>query len=170
MKARTTGLFAAALLVTLAISSTPGYSSTEKPAKVKTGAVCKQAIPKKASAKDTKKIIEKTSQRLPRLVDLGAKKCIPCKMMVPILDSLKKDYKGRLEVEFIDVWENRSASEKYKIQAIPTQIFFDASGREFYRHTGFFPKEDILAKFKEHKINLDSKPSKTAKPAKKAKR
>jgi thioredoxin 1 len=88
-------------------------------------------------------------QKLPRLVDLGAKKCIPCKMMAPILDELKKEYAGRMEVEFIDVWENPDAGKKYGIQMIPTQIFYGADGKELFRHSGFFGKEDILAKWKE---------------------
>ena len=42
---------------------------------------------------------------LPRLVDLGATKCIPCKQMVPVLAALKSEYAGQLEVVFLDVWE-----------------------------------------------------------------
>jgi len=86
---------------------------------------------------------------LPRLVDLGADKCIPCKAMAPILEELKKEYAGRIEVQFIDVWKNPDAGTEYGVQMIPTQIFFDASGKERFRHTGFFGKEDILAKWKE---------------------
>jgi len=88
-------------------------------------------------------------QAIPRLVDLGADKCIPCKMMAPMLEELREEYKGRLEVTFIDVWKNPSAGRQYGIRAIPTQIFFDASGRELYRHEGFFSKKDILAKWQE---------------------
>ena len=93
-------------------------------------------------------------QPLPKLVDLGANKCIPCKAMAPILEELKKEYTGKLEVEFIDVWKNPDAGKPYKVQMIPTQIFFDASGKELFRHTGFFGKEDILAKWKELGVSL----------------
>ena len=92
---------------------------------------------------------------LPRLVDLGAGKCIPCKLMAPILEELKKEYAGRMEVEFIDVWENRLAGERYRIRSIPTQIFYDASGKELFRHEGFYSKQDILNKCKELGFNLD---------------
>jgi thioredoxin 1 len=91
---------------------------------------------------------------LPRLVDLGAGKCVPCKMMAPILDELKTAYVGKLEVVFIDVWENKQAGEQYRIRVIPTQIFYDADGKELFRHEGFFAKEDILAKWKELGVNL----------------
>lgn len=86
---------------------------------------------------------------LPRLVDLGAGKCIPCKMMAPILEELKTEYQGRFDVTFIDVWENREAGQEYGIRVIPTQIFYDADGNELFRHEGFFSKEDILAKWVE---------------------
>ena len=87
--------------------------------------------------------------KLPKLLDLGANKCIPCKAMAPILEGLKKEYAGKMTVEFIDVWQNEDAGKKYGVEMIPTQIFFDATGKELFRHTGFFGKEDILAKWKE---------------------
>lgn len=86
---------------------------------------------------------------LPHLVDLGAGKCIPCKMMKPILDELKRDYASQFKTEFIDVWENPDEGKKYGVEMIPTQIFYDAEGKELFRHTGFFGKEDILGKWKE---------------------
>jgi len=93
---------------------------------------------------------------LPRLLDLGSTVCIPCKMMAPILEELKKEYAGRLQVEFIDVMANPDAGTPYKISLIPTQIFFDASGKERFRHEGFFSKEDILAKWKELGVDLSA--------------
>ncbi|MBL7132715.1 MAG: thioredoxin family protein [Phycisphaerae bacterium] len=86
---------------------------------------------------------------LPKLLDLGSKGCIPCKMMAPILEELKTQYAGRFEVEFIDIHKDRAAAETYDIRVIPTQIFFDAAGKELWRHEGFMSKEDILGKWKE---------------------
>jgi thioredoxin 1 len=93
---------------------------------------------------------------LPKLIDLGAGKCIPCKMMFPVLDDLKKEYASKLEVEFIDVWNNPDAGKQYGIEVIPTQIFYDATGKELFRHIGFFAKDDILAKWKELGVGLKS--------------
>ena len=98
--------------------------------------------------------IANSGKGLPRLVDLGATECIPCKMMAPILEELGKEKKGKLEVVFIDVWKNPSAKKEYGIDLIPTQIFYDSSGKEFFRHLGFFSREDILAKFAEQGIKL----------------
>jgi thioredoxin 1 len=55
----------------------------------------------------------------------------------------------------VDVWENPKAGQPYGIKMIPTQIFYDAAGKELFRHEGFFSKEDILAKWKELGVNLD---------------
>ena len=98
---------------------------------------------------------------LPRLVDLGADKCIPCKMMAPILADLEKEYAGQLTVVFIDVWKNRDAGERYGIQLIPTQIFYGATGKELFRHEGFYAKKDILAKWAELGVKLAPPPTAT---------
>ena len=91
---------------------------------------------------------------LPRLIDLGAGKCIPCKMMKPILEELTKEYKDKFDVVFIDVWEKKEEGAKYGIRMIPTQIFYGADGKELARHEGFFAKKDILAKWKELGVEL----------------
>jgi thioredoxin 1 len=78
------------------------------------------------------------------LIDLGATECIPCKMMAPILEELKKEYAGRADIIFIDVWKDPAQAKKYGIRAIPTQIFFDRDGREVFRHTGFMDKRRIV--------------------------
>lgn len=85
---------------------------------------------------------------IPRLVDLGADKCIPCKAMAPILVELRTEYAGRLQVDFIDVWKDPRAGDPYNIYTIPTQIFFDGNGKELTRHEGFISKADILATWK----------------------
>lgn len=94
-------------------------------------------------------------EKLPRLVDLGATKCIPCKMMAPILEELKQTYAGKMEVQFIDVWENPTAGRDYGIRIIPTQIFFDASGTELFRHEGYFGRDDILGVWQKHGLTFE---------------
>ena len=77
------------------------------------------------------------------LVDLGAGSCIPCKMMAPILDKLKAEYEGRAAVIFIDVWKDPAQGKKFGIKTIPTQIIYDKTGRERYRHIGFWPEKEM---------------------------
>jgi thioredoxin 1 len=100
---------------------------------------------------------------LPRLVDLGADKCIPCRMMAPLLAELAKEYAGQLDVVFIDVWKNPGEAPRYRINIIPTQIFFDAAGKELFRHEGFYAKKDILAKWA--KLGVKLTPAADAKAA-----
>ena len=103
-------------------------------------------ISKPVKAKSEKVVATpKTEQVKVTFIELGSVKCMPCKMMEPILDEVKKEY-PYVKVEFHDVWteEGRTYGEKYQIRSIPTQIFLDKNGQEYARHTGFFPKADLV--------------------------
>lgn len=91
---------------------------------------------------------------LPRLIDLGSDKCIPCKMMMPILEELGKEYRDQFIVEVIDVRREPALAEQYGVRIIPTQVFYDAEGEECFRHQGFMSKEQILAKWDELGISI----------------
>ena len=79
-------------------------------------------------------------------IELGSIKCIPCKMMQPIMKEIEKEYKGQVKVVFYDVWtsEGRPYAREYSIRVIPTQVFFDKDGKEYWRHEGFFPKDELV--------------------------
>jgi thioredoxin 1 len=98
-----------------------------------------------------------TGKGLPVMLDLGSDQCIPCKMMMPILEELKTNYAEKLSVHFLDVRKLPALSKLYNIKLIPTQIFYDGSGKELFRHEGFYAKDDILAKWKHFGIELDRK-------------
>ena len=83
------------------------------------------------------------------MVDLGAKTCIPCKMMAPIMEKMEKVYQGKAAIIFIDVRENPEQAGRFGISTIPTQIFFDTKGQELYRHVGFMSEEAIVAQLQE---------------------
>lgn len=83
------------------------------------------------------------------MLDLGAKSCIPCKMMTPVLEQLERDYAGKAAVVFVDVWKNPDQTPRFGIRAIPTQIFYDKAGHEALRHEGFMDRQaaaDVLDK------------------------
>lgn len=82
------------------------------------------------------------------MLDLGADACIPCKMMAPILSKLEKEYQGRADIAFIDVWKNPDQAKRFNVKAIPTQIFFDKNGKEVDRHVGFYSEVAIVGKLK----------------------
>ena len=82
----------------------------------------------------------------PTMVEFGATGCIPCDMMQPILANLRKKYTDRLNVVFVHVGQEQILGARYGIQSIPVQAFFDAAGREVFRHTGFYPQVEIEKK------------------------
>lgn len=94
------------------------------------------------------------SRQLPRLVDFGGSSCYTCQMMTPVLSELRSNCLGRLDVQFVNIWENAGEGKKHGVKIIPTQIFFDADGKELFRHEGFYSKDAILAKWKELGIDL----------------
>lgn len=119
----------------------------------------KPAEPDKQPAKkpDTKPVPAAKpakSKGLPKLVDIGGENCIPCKMMLPVLDGLKTDYKGKLEVVVISKDKDPGALKRYRTSTIPTQVLYDADGKEIARHFGFWAKDEILAAFEKHGIDL----------------
>lgn len=89
--------------------------------------------------------LAKTSaiQPLVTFIELGAETCIPCKMMQPILKEFRDEYQGLLKVEFIDLYKDRAAARKYNVRVMPTQVFLNLDGKEFFRHEGFYPKDEI---------------------------
>lgn len=78
------------------------------------------------------------------MLELGSVGCIPCEKMRPIMDKLKNNYNGKLEVIFIDVREDERIARRYGVYVIPTQVFLNKNGKEFHRHIGFYPYEDIV--------------------------
>lgn len=143
------GVLASALI---AVGATSGKPAQPGKTQAKVNAVKPTAKTVKKKAVRGKKTVQAVS--LPKLIDVGADKCIPCKMMAPVLDGLRKDYRGKLVVEFVDVWKNPDARRKYKIRMIPTQILYDGKGKELSRHEGYFSREDILAQFRKHGVKL----------------
>ena len=84
---------------------------------------------------------------LPKLLDFGANKCIPCKKMAPILQELAEEYKGRVVIKVIEVYQEQQLTRANGIRLIPTQIFFDSKNQEVYRHVGFMDKKQIKKLF-----------------------
>lgn len=90
--------------------------------------------------------------KLPVLMEFGRGICIPCRQMKPILESLAREYKGQLRVQVVEIDSKPELTRRYRIMVIPTQVFVDANDQEVYRHLGFYPKDDLVAKLKELKF------------------
>ena len=103
-------------------------------------------VPDKAKAKPDKILVT--------FVEIGAARCIPCKMMQPIMKEIAEEYKGQVNVVFHDVWTQQGKADagKYYIRVIPTQVFLDKNGKEYYRHEGYFPKEGVVEVIKKQGV------------------
>ncbi len=78
------------------------------------------------------------------MLELGSVGCIPCEQMRPVMDKLSRNYKGKLEVIFVDVKKDRKLGAQFRVYGIPTQVFLDRSGKEFHRHIGFYAYDNIV--------------------------
>jgi len=92
-------------------------------------------------------------------IELGSVKCIPCKQMQPVMKAIEKKYGEGVKVIFYDVWtpEQKPFAKKYGIKLIPTQVFLDENGKEFFRHEGFYPEKEIDKLLEARGINPISK-------------
>lgn len=101
---------------------------------------------KKTEKKVPDKAVEKSDTILVTFVEIGAAKCIPCKAMQPIMKAVAEEYKGQVKVVFHDVWtpQGKADGMKYNIRMIPTQVFLDKYGKEYFRHEGYFPKDEVV--------------------------
>ncbi len=79
-------------------------------------------------------------------VEIGSVNCIPCKAMQPIMKAVEEEYQGQVKIIFHDVWTEKGSADarKYNIRLIPTQVFLDKDGKEYFRHEGYYPKADVV--------------------------
>ena len=108
---------------------------------------CRHAVAQNTPGKSKEaKAAVKSDMVLVTFVEIGAARCIPCKAMQPIMKEVAEEYKGQVKVVFHDVWtqQGKMDAEKYNIRVIPTQVFLDKDGKEYFRHEGYFPKEDLV--------------------------
>ncbi len=96
------------------------------------------------TAKSPKK--EEVKKTKVTFVELGSVNCIPCKQMQPVMKAVEKKFGNQVKVVFYDVWkaDQKKYAEQYKIKLIPTQVFLDENGKEFFRHEGFYPEAEIV--------------------------
>ena len=88
-------------------------------------------------------------------IELGSVRCIPCQKMLPVMKSIEKKYSNQVKVVFHDVWtpEGKPFAVQYGIESIPTQVFLDENGKEFSRHVGYFPEEQLTKVLNSHGVN-----------------
>ena len=109
------------------------------------GVACSKEAEKEPATKDNPSV-EKVEAPLVTFVEIGSVRCIPCKKMQPIMREIEREYAGKVKVVFYDVWtpEGKPYGEQFGIRVIPTQVFLDKDGKEYFRHEGYFPKEELV--------------------------
>jgi len=97
-----------------------------------------------------------TGKPLVTFVELGSVKCVPCRQMQPVMAAIEKKYGNQIAVVFYDVWkpEQHEYAETYGIRVIPTQVFLDKDGKEFFRHEGFYPEPAIDSLLQKHGLKI----------------
>ena len=120
------------------------------------GITAEKNITKKDILKQEQKVASDKKDIKVTFVELGSVNCIPCKMMQPVMEDIEKEYGEQVKVIFYDVWtkEGEPYGKKYKTRAIPTQIFLDKDGNEYFRHQGFFPKDEIIKVLKKGGVKI----------------
>lgn len=99
---------------------------------------------------------EEVSKAKITFVELGSVNCIPCKKMVPVMEAIEEKYGDQIKVIFYDVWKDdqKKYATEYGIKLIPTQVFLNEEGKEFFRHEGFFPESEIDKILIEHGLKI----------------
>jgi len=141
-------LFLATLSMTLLVDQSCSSRSEER----EPNGIATQTAGGEASVLVTTDLNLDFSKHNVTFIELGADRCIPCKAMQPIMKEVAKEYAGKIQVVFYDVWKDPAPARKYGIQLIPTQVFIDQNGKEIHRHVGFYAKEEILQMLKEKGI------------------
>jgi len=85
----------------------------------------------------------------PTLVDFGANSCQPCRLLRPVLKEIDKEVSTKAQILVLDVYKYQKLASEYKVMLIPTLVFFDAKGKEVFRHVGVLEKDQIISKLKE---------------------
>lgn len=116
---------------------------------------CAQNIKQDKKSAPVQEVIQVVEEYKVTFIELGSVRCIPCREMQPIMKSIEEKYGSQVKVVFYDVWTplGKPMADKYNVQLIPTQVFLDANGKEFFRHEGFFSEEELIKVLKRKDVN-----------------
>jgi thioredoxin 1 len=145
-KADTTAATGAVCDTTLVPDSTTGAAAADTATKPK--------VEKPKPKVEKSAAVAEKPKDLPKMWDFGSENCIPCKEMLRILTPMMADYKDKVDIRIINVYEDKARTQQFRIVTIPTQVFIDAQGKELFRHIGVYPRDSIEARFREFGMPL----------------
>lgn len=104
---------------------------------------------------DKPAVINSETKYKATFIELGSVRCIPCQKMQPVIKSVEEKYGDQVKVIFYDVWtpKGKEDAKQFEFDGIPTQIFLDENGREYSRHVGFFPEDELVKILKQQGVN-----------------
>lgn len=85
----------------------------------------------------------------PFFLEIGSDSCYACQEMGKKLYRYKKQHKD-FELHFINVEKNRALAHQLEVRMIPTQIVYDANGKEVYRHIGLLSDKNLIDLFQKY--------------------
>jgi len=114
-----------------------------------------QNTPQNKQTKTTSQLKKNAVKYKVTFIELGSVRCIPCKQMQAVMKAIEKKYGNQVKVVFHDVWTEKGKpfGTKYGITAIPTQVFLDETGKEYFRHEGYFPEEELVKVLNQKGVN-----------------
>lgn len=107
---------------------------------------CGENAPSRPPSPGAALVANATASGLPVIAEFGAKSCASCREMAVILDVVARKTAGRAHVLVIDISDDYAAAQAYQIRLMPTQVFFDAQGRETWRHMGKLGEAEVMAR------------------------
>lgn len=143
-------------LITAIIMVTAGCRPSDEAEQGKKQVNDKVEVEENESAVELSHDEPQDSEIILRFLEIGSEKCVPCKMMRPVMERVTENY-DNVRVLFYEVNSDsgQAIAKKYKVRLIPTQVFLDNEGNIVKRHEGFYAYDDIsvfIDKFlEEHK-------------------
>lgn len=109
--------------------------------------------PQKKSTKDIKELDTALKASVPVIVKLGSDRCLPCRMMNPVMAELAVEQDGKAVFLNLDVYENRELARQAGVRVIPTILFYDKHGKPKAKSEGGMSKEDLLKAINKLELN-----------------
>lgn len=79
-------------------------------------------------------------------VDYYAPWCAPCKQMMPMIDELTKQYKGKIVIEKVNTDASKEIMQQLAIKGVPYFVLYN-NGKPVFTHYGIISKEALQAEF-----------------------